>query len=355
MLEMKKCVDKKMGYRPISNELGVSMLEFAIVLPVFLILIFACIDFARYSAAKSVLTTGAHRAVSLATVVPDLDLDIKDLPIGSTRIDDAKDKVIVAAKKIPEATLFSFGRYTGQITLNAVPKLDLPIRKNNESMISAMQRDPIRVSMEGSYDPFLPLLPILDIKSEASGFREPRTITSMPIPIDCFGNRLGSKFFKSTCDCYDPYSLNPTSGVCECIVDDDYCPGDQIALTNGQCGCSCPGNLIIDGAGCGCTGDNMNPTPIGPSKSKCECVAGFSCTAPKLKDELSCECRCPVSSPDLCKGSGGSYDSDECKCSLCPAGKSLDTNQPKCVCKAPVNCTAPEVFSNAECRCVPKE
>ena len=58
------------------NSKGVSMLEFALVMPFFILLVFGLIDISRYFAYQAILNKGAENGINLATKIPNLDLSL---------------------------------------------------------------------------------------------------------------------------------------------------------------------------------------------------------------------------------------------------------------------------------------
>lgn len=330
---------------------GASFVEFIVVVPIFIILVFACIDFARYTAAKSILTTGAHRAVSLATVIPNLDLAPEERPINPELIDLARTDVITLAQNVPiNSSLFTNGSNTSRITLDATPELILPTRENGQTMLQAMQDEPIEVRLIGTYDPFLPLLSNLPIRSSATGFREPRNVMTMPAPTDCFGNRLGTVAYVTECPCNMQFFGLDDDGRCTCLATDETCPGEQIANDHG-CGCHCPGNQTYDEAtgACEClAANNMQDTP--DDADFCSCVSGDSSCGPgQAFDSFSCRCQCSGALANDCRTSGGTWNLGSCQCSCTGVNQQLVDS--RCVCATPPTCQPDEVESN--CVCVP--
>ena len=89
---------------------GVTMLEFALVLPLLLVLIIGIIDVARYFAYQAILNKGAESGLNFALKVPNLDVDLKEYNHGDVdyqRYEQARDLVARKAVDIPLRTFFS--------------------------------------------------------------------------------------------------------------------------------------------------------------------------------------------------------------------------------------------------------
>ena len=89
---------------------GVSMLEFALILPFFTFLVFGFIDISRYFAYQVILNKGAEQGINLATKIPNLDVDLKkqdQTSIDYLRYQQARDLVLKTACHFPLSTLFS--------------------------------------------------------------------------------------------------------------------------------------------------------------------------------------------------------------------------------------------------------
>ena len=95
-----------------SDEAGVTMLQFAIVFPVLMLLLIGVIDLARIYSVKALLQTGAEEGLSTALAIPNLDIDARSLdPANSAEFYDyyryqwAKQHVMDAAERVPLSTL----------------------------------------------------------------------------------------------------------------------------------------------------------------------------------------------------------------------------------------------------------
>ena len=92
------------------NSKGVSMVEFALVMPFFILLVFGLIDISRYFAYQAILNKGAENGINLAMKIPNLDVDLTTEQQGSInylRYQQARDLVLNTASEFPLRTLFS--------------------------------------------------------------------------------------------------------------------------------------------------------------------------------------------------------------------------------------------------------
>ncbi|MCB0325452.1 MAG: pilus assembly protein, partial [Bdellovibrionales bacterium] len=95
---------------PDRSDRGATMVEFAIVIPILLMVILALFDFVRYLTIRGIMNSAAHRAVSLASVVENLDTDCNALPddlqaaCGPARA-AAIQRVLMVARDLPLDTL----------------------------------------------------------------------------------------------------------------------------------------------------------------------------------------------------------------------------------------------------------
>lgn len=96
--------------RGIYAEQGVTMVEFALVLPLLMIFTIGLIDLSRVYALKAILNKGAEEGLNIALKIPNLDEDIQNLDPGSVeyqRYLQARNVVIARATSLPLGTLFT--------------------------------------------------------------------------------------------------------------------------------------------------------------------------------------------------------------------------------------------------------
>lgn len=80
------------------DEAGVTLGQFAIVFPLFMLFIVVLIDFGRFSSLKGVVQEGVHRAVERSVTVPNLDID----PRGMYSADVEYQRLKLAREKAAE-------------------------------------------------------------------------------------------------------------------------------------------------------------------------------------------------------------------------------------------------------------
>lgn len=83
---------------PVSED-GIAMVEFALIVGVFLSFILGIVDFSRYYAVQALLTKGAQNGLILAKTLPDFAIDVDTLAAG----DPQRDKFLAARQKIDDA------------------------------------------------------------------------------------------------------------------------------------------------------------------------------------------------------------------------------------------------------------
>lgn len=203
--------------RKADDSAGASLLQFALVFPILMLFAVGFIDLARVLAIRGVLTKGAQDGLAVAMTVPNLDVDIKDLPTSDveySRYLEARRRVIAAATGLPLGTLltnsgtpssarllsFTYAdpnsagppsmtvfdgamlrpgervqitgstppRYVGHGTVIPDPSGNPPPQP--QAML--MAREPILVELHAEVDFFLPFFDNIVVSGSASGFRE---------------------------------------------------------------------------------------------------------------------------------------------------------------------------------------
>lgn len=340
------------------SQRGATMIEFAIVIPLFLLVVMASIEFARFRLAKGVVDAGAQRAVDVASTIAGLNSEDDSAP----GYQDALARIEGAANKISRSVL-SNGESESTFKVTGNPIVTIPEPRFGEKRTDAMQRAPIVVEIPATYTPFfLPsVLPSIPFTGKAAGFREPIQRTSMPVPIDCRGLGLGSDGFWQDCPCSDSATVwDPSSRSCVCGDDfsnageggveclcsgsgslnssgdgcscpDLDCPPGQ-TLDTDACECSCPPGSSYDGRSCVC--DDPDKELIFSkfsSTGECGCRDSLKCINTGLVlDPDTCECVCSPTEEQACEASGGSLASD-CSCS-CPAPQMVPSSSSLCEC-----------------------
>ncbi len=147
----------------------------------------------------------------------------------------------------------------------------------------------------------------------------------------CFGGSCNCPGHLQACG--EESCCNSGSGFCETcsngVCATKQCPGDKV-LDKLTCQCACPPGLF-NCSGDLCVDTNSDPKNCGfcgkvcsGSKTACEnrtcvCPNQQTCSSPKVFNEDTCECECPVSCPD-----GSAPDPTTCECkNQCPPDQEL--------------------------------
>jgi hypothetical protein len=186
------------------------MMEFALVLPILVVLFFAIVDFSRYYAICAVLRAGASDAINRARKIPNFDLDIRGkLPTDRdyVRYDHARNIILDEAERTPFSTLLTSQTSPTDAVLKDITMTDnglaggapAPTTVRSSGVLrpgecadiaghgtvcndptnsglrpdQLMEKHPIRVIMVAEIRPFLPFIGTLVAKGEAFGYREP--------------------------------------------------------------------------------------------------------------------------------------------------------------------------------------
>ena len=354
---------------------GAAFVEFVLVFPVFIILLLGFFEFSRFLSARGAMNAGAHKALSLATVMQGLDNDDQQSP----EFLSAEAQLKEVAQNIPKAAGVNFSGDATGVAIAEIPQITLPTRLPGEEMRTAMLRDPIKVEITGTYFPLFPLLPNMDLTGTAVGYREPKTILSQPVSTDCVGNVIGSSRFNTECPCEEPgMTWSQQLSACVCgngLVADAASPGgcgcaeenEEVNPDTGQCECAltradCPPGTWVNTSGdnCRCVCADRTKT-FNPETGECECDArnlwfdqgdGTCECRPEAEDIPSgrnpnfimrndpvvgaCGCGCPPTGHNICLTSGGDFVFGKCLC-RCPRGTTL-SDSGRCECPTDFNC-----------------
>ncbi len=93
-----------------STEKGVTIVEFALVLPVLILFVLAFIDLVRVIAVQGILTHAAEQTLEVAVTMPNFDVDIRSAIPASAEYQRfllARSRIIQDATKLPLQTLLS--------------------------------------------------------------------------------------------------------------------------------------------------------------------------------------------------------------------------------------------------------
>ncbi|MCC6955010.1 MAG: pilus assembly protein, partial [Deltaproteobacteria bacterium] len=158
------------------HERGATFIEFALILPLLVLIIFFLLEIGRYMALYSTLNIGADQAVGLASKIEGLD----GTP-GTADYDAAFNTVLAKAQEPGLAGFLTPNLGQGSATLRSI-NLSVPVPTGGESVAQAMMDEPIRLTMEAELRPVIPLFPTWPIRIIAESFREQRKIASLPVP-----------------------------------------------------------------------------------------------------------------------------------------------------------------------------
>ena len=368
-------------------EHGATMLEMAIVLPVFILLILAFIDFARYVSVKTVLNTGAARALTIASIAPGLVVDTELPGVDLTRQNEVLNRVRRTAKQLASSTLVS-ETPTSMIYFDGDTEVELPTRAGTGlSIEDAYRTTPITVSIKASMVPVLPLLRLfradgtIGVQGVATGFREIATLSSNPIPTDCLGRPIGSADYFQDCPCQDETREHWDSSSRTCVCSGQLvgeagscaCPDGAVpdpndstrcvcadagkVIRNGQCVCPGQNREFIDGR-CQCA-PGYNPT--GTASNNCQCDwRALNCGPLEYADSETCQCQCDRTREGAnceCKSTHHDVGERRCECNnsseaaACRARVGFAWNFVECRCQCSTQSCPPGQSLNGDCQC----
>lgn len=384
-----------------AEQRGATLLEFVIVFPILMLTVLALFDFVRYLTIQGILNSAANRAVSLASVVEDLDTDCNRLPADQRvncghRREVAIRKVLDAARELPLATMVGTDTQNDAAYLIS-PSVDGgndPVREpavefvlsrgedlrayisdgvndasssqltfnsenpTNQALSDILENIPLEVRLRARMHTFLPMFGEFEVQGHAAGFREPRFLTSFPARIDCNGNPIGPG--------------DPPPATCPCSSD----PNNP-ELVQGGSGCICNASaglvgMDIDGVfTCVCE----DPDLVSDGNGNCVCpfsnAQDAGCSASQVYDADTCSCNdCPElqTSPDgtacACPFATAeeagcdqdqSFNPNSCRCEDCPYLQEADDSGFGCECPftsaEEANCRDGQIFNPVNCTC----
>lgn len=283
---------------------GVTMMQFALVLPLLMGAVAIIIDIGRYYAAQNVLDYGAREGVEVASMVRNLDVNLDGHPTDSVsyiRYVEARRRVAEAATKTPLATLvanfdedsdirlirhdytdpvavagdetqpsYSYGaalvrpyervkrvRPSGDVSWIEHPqKPYLEGRRRN--IVVAMETAPIVVEVSAELNLLLPFMKPLVITGRAAGYR--RWIPNGPFDqeteerIGTWDDYLASLTTTTTQAPGTTTATSSTTTTTICRADWAYCnTSDKLDLFPPNISSLCPNPTRNDGSGfCAC-------------------------------------------------------------------------------------------------------
>jgi len=378
-------------------ELGVSMIEFALALPIFFLIVFGFFDVARYWQAKAALQQAAWEGVNEFAI----NRDIKKL--GSTDPDDTE-KYQAAYDSIRT----QIRARAAQLALSAggnIEKIDEVIPSMPPSS-AELYKVPVEITILADFHgTFLPIS--MKVRSKTSGYIETFRTTSQPLITDCWGHPFdetdppGSEDYGEGCPCnnggsiYTDYDSDGQEiKKCACSSE-NYTQYGTVPQTgpDGSVSCGCPdGKVRVEtftdvpqfsseqnqgmkneraiccppGSPASCPAGQLRQMyvtndPNSPTACACACAAGATADG-----NGTCQCDNPLKKyygsdtygvcyckPDLPSCGHGHRDPTTCEC-ICDYQFVKDANG-LCYCdKSPAYCRAIDpnlAYGGGQCRC----
>lgn len=234
------------------HECGATILENALVIPLFFMLMLVFVDFSRYLFAKNIMDAAAQEALSIAVATVDIEGNDADFDAAVARI-EAKAKSIISASFITIGDNTSLA-YLKDGAAGFTPMIERPGPQQREKLAT----DPIEIALAGEFIPIFRFFPTLELKGYAAGYREPRSEISLATPVDCNLRAITDADYNKGCPCLGPGGTkdNPNStafrnaNTRECT-----CPFNKLLNPDGTCGCNfanAGAEVVEDPTGCRC-------------------------------------------------------------------------------------------------------
>ncbi|MGA1192396.1 MAG: TadE family protein, partial [Bdellovibrionota bacterium] len=317
------------------KSLGATIAEFAIIIPVLLVLIAALIELSHYFIARSVLKAGVEQAANM----PAFEDGLNAAGFNGLSNNDAEKRVLERAL---ERAAVNF--HTGIVdaltpgtsapgyippTANGKVVTNIQLQIGEENFIGEfndgdsenvdlnvwMHENPIVITMEASFPSLFSGLGLIEdwkIVVRSAAFRERPQQNSIARLIDCQGNEINADMnVPAFCPCIfaasDPHAYSDNSGQCGCIP--PFVPNDSVnpngLLDEGEI-CTCPsGTSPAEDSGCACdeticTDAGLLPDPNSPFPScGCRCPDGLLPNASPVTNLSDCGCNIGGYEPPL--------------------------------------------------------
>jgi hypothetical protein len=358
------------------KSLGATIAEFAIIIPVLLVLIAALIELSHYFIARSVLTAGVEQAANMAAFEDGLNA----AGFNGLSNNDAEKRVLERAL---ERAAVNF--HTGIVdaltpgtsapgyippTANGKVVTNIQLQIGEENFIGEfndgdsenvdlnvwMHENPIVITMEASFPSLFSGLGLIEdwkIVVRSAAFRERPQQNSIARLIDCQGNEINADMnVPAFCPCIfaasDPHAYSDNSGQCGCIP--PFVPNDSVnpngLLDEGEI-CTCPsGTSPAEDSGCACdeticTDAGLLPDPNSPFPGcGCRCPDGLLPNASPVTNLSDCGCNIGGYEPPLfqqgpegaCICDPGGWNSHGLGCSA-PGQQWVSTSPPGMSCE----------------------
>jgi hypothetical protein len=193
-------------FRFFKTDRGVTMVEFALVLPLLMLLLIGIIDVSRYFAYQAILNKGAENGLNLALKVPNLDVDLalyQPTDLDYQRYQQARGLVIQSAVDVPMRTFFSDSStdsiaklvnysyidpgastseldagliFPGQALATSdgatVAHKTFPNPPTAQTKEDLLKQHPIMVELRAEVRPLTPFMQPITLRARAMGYRE---------------------------------------------------------------------------------------------------------------------------------------------------------------------------------------
>ncbi|MGI6524552.1 MAG: TadE/TadG family type IV pilus assembly protein [Bdellovibrionota bacterium] len=282
---------------------GATMVEFAIGIPIFLILILGIIDFSFALYAKTTIQNAAEQAAQLAAVVPDLEDVVKDLCVVNMNTGQEECSEVGIQENAPAMISIRDRAYKymegfligtlndkeieerkvndkgvvqllavrddeqGKATDKGIIEIKLPVQgakyalegeatEESKSLRDGLTRIPIEVTVHTKYKTLSPWIPDFVFTAKASAYRELSTKSNMPPLLECEKDEDGKCLCKPeliNCNTAYQVAIRDERGVCACVNNTTNCGPNEVLYTDEEgSGCRCL--YDIEGSGFVCAG-----------------------------------------------------------------------------------------------------
>lgn len=341
------------------HERGVTIVEFAVVLPVFFLLIFGFFDIARYWQTKAALQKAGSDGVSAFAVNRDIKKKGSTASADITAYNNAYNQIVQGITTRARMLAVGAGGNANAIQVTT------------PSFPNDFRKEPIQVQLSAQFrGTFLPIN--VNVKTTVSGYAETFRTSAQPLVTDCSGRLYdatdppGTGGYGMMCPCSKgQYSVQDWTGQCVCSSS-MYTGSAGLTMQNTangqQCGCPSGQIPVMTYDFAQWYSGWMTPEQIQAYNNAfmicCPAGTEYKCQGSQVRNGYQCNCVCgdasTVAGPNgSCSCSDGNKEynpntrSCGCKTSLaaCPSGSYRDPTT--CECK----CYGDGVMINGQCGC----
>jgi len=350
---IKKILNKKL----FSTSRGATLVEFAIVVPLLLLVLFGIISIAMVYQAKSALEKGAEQGLAVASVIP--DLEDTEAPSFNTITTQVREEALAH----PLSVFFENG--VDDLGGSATPgtsriveaNLDLfPDPELPPDLTDHFSDNPISMELVAEVDTLFWFLPSITLRALAVGYREPRFLSSLPRPFVCdpdgppgaikeidFNSEIPEQ-----CPCPDTSDprviFNADSGTCLCAspLVDIGTPEGPLHENPERCICSdADREISYDPVACVCRSceDLGWVGADGPVDTGDDCVC--SCPEPfqgEVQSDGTTHCICPEVAFETCP-SQYIVEGEQCVCNSDCVAAACEAMEPPKVLNSSCGCS----------------